>query len=193
MNISKFTAIRGRYLLTIIFDVTMQNLDVTKELISRLLKYIQFGSPAVNLIIGGLGPDSIGRFDETSSLLEVREFLEHMTTTSSPYFDAVSAYDKVESDFLYAPRDSSKIALFITDKPLQANVFNRTRNYFQTKSESNNVQVQFVGIGSEVNPDFSLALSNNRVPNRIIVSNASLLTSGLNNIVRAIGTGKYFH
>ncbi|XP_062581991.1 uncharacterized protein LOC134243763, partial [Saccostrea cucullata] len=182
--------IRGRYLLTIVFDVTIQSLDLTKEFISRLLEYIEFGNPSMNLIIATLadGAASIGRFDETASLIEVRKFLDHMTTRDHEYFDAVLAYKKVESDFLYAPGDSSKMALFITDKPLHKSGFAYTRVFLNSKSKSSNVQIMYLGIGSAVNPDFSLALASSKVANRIIVSNQSLLSSGLNNIVRAIGT-----
>lgn len=165
---------------------------MTKQLIANIVEYIQYGNPSVNLIIASVtdGPNSIGRFDEASSKLEVLKFIEHMTTASHQYFDALAAYDKVESDFLYAPSDSSNIALFITDKPIQTDDFTYTQNYFKTKSESNNVDVLFVGLGSAVSPDLSLALSGFRVANRIIASTTSVLTSGLNNIIRAIGTGE---
>jgi hypothetical protein len=188
------SGIRGRYLLTIVFDVTTQNLDLTKEMISRLLEYIELGNPSVNLILATLadGPNSIGRFDESASMLKVRNFLERMPNRDYPYFDAVLAYKKVESDFLFTPSESSDIAMFITDKPLLLRNFALTKTFFSTKAQTSNVQMMYVGLGSSVNPDMTLMLSNFKVAHRIIVSKEALVTSGLNNIVRAVGTGKYW-
>lgn len=163
-------------------------------MISRLLEYIEFGDPSVNLILATLadGPTSIGRFDETASMIKVKDFLEHMPSRDYRYFDPVLAYKKVSSDFLFAPSESSNIALFITDKPLNLRTFASTKSFFSSKSKSSNVQMMYVGIGSSVNPDMTLTLTDFRVAHRIIVSKESLLTSGLNNIVRAVGTGKYW-